>query len=214
MDRPALLPEDLKLALATETRGERLLWSGRSSPLVAFLKALPAWLMGVPWLALSGFMEFAIIGGMVKGWPGPPGSPWQVFAMIAAMLFVGVFVLIGIAMVAAPFLSWFGARRSVHFVTDRRIGTISCLRVLKVKSFPMRSIARTERWERRDGSGTLKIVTGVHRDNDGDRVEESETYHGISDVKRVERLIQDAADLFSREAGPTQGHDAVQPRRA
>jgi hypothetical protein len=192
-------------ALKHETQGEQLLWSGQESPARAFLVTTSAWLLGIPWLALAGFMEFTLVAGLIKGWPGPAASSWQVFAMLGAVLFVGLFVVIGIVMVAAPFTSWLKARRSLHFVTNQRFGSLALTRGRSVVSHPVHRIVRTERHERRDGTGTLTIVTGFRTDSDGDSVEQRVTLRGVADVRRLERIINEQAGLLRSAVGTTAG---------
>ena len=89
----------------------------------------------------------------------------------------------------APFWAWSKARRTVYVVSERRFACLTLGRSLSVKSHARGSIVRTERSERPDGSGTLKIVTGISVDSDGDRKEHFETLYGIAEVRKVERLI-------------------------
>ncbi len=57
--------------------------------------------------------------------------------------------------------------------------------------------------ERRDGSGTLKLIFGEGRDSDGDKVERSETLGHIPEVRRVEALVRQLADDAKAAAAAT-----------
>jgi hypothetical protein len=93
-----------------------------------------------------------------------------------------------------PFIAWRVARNTVHVLGDRRFVTLTNGRKLKVKSFITAAITRTERTERRNGSGTLKVVFGSRRDSDGDKVDDEEVLYGIRDVRKAERLVRSRID--------------------
>ncbi|MDX2158121.1 MAG: hypothetical protein SFW09_16595 [Hyphomicrobiaceae bacterium] len=198
MSTPTSLPRRLRDALAKELPGEPILWTGRPSALRAFLASLPIWLFAIPWTAFSLGWEYMALGGWLSG--KPPPSPTHSIMGIVFPLFGLPFVLIGIGMMLAPFAAWSRARRTVHAVSNHRFLTITVGRRLTVKSHATSSIVRTERIERRDGTGTLKVVTGIRRDSDGDRVEDTEVLIGIPEVRKVDRLIASRIENVRRAA--------------
>lgn len=182
-----MLPRRFREAVTREFQGERVLWVGRSSATRSALVASLIWLFAIPWTAFALGWEYMAIAGWLSGKP-PPDNLQLVMGLVFP-LFGLPFILIGLAMLAAPLFAWRWARRTVHVITDRRLASLTIGRSLKVKSHAIGSIVRTERREHRDGSGTLKVVTGIRRDSEGDKVEEVETFYGIADVRKVERLI-------------------------
>jgi hypothetical protein len=118
----------------------------------------------------------------------PKDSVTAVFGIVFP-LFGLPFVLVGFGMMAMPLLAWHRGRNMIHVIGDKRLVTMIVGRRLTVKTFPASSITRTERSERRDGSGTLQVVMGWHRDSDGDKMETTEVLLGIPEVAKVERLL-------------------------
>lgn len=199
MSTVAELPRRQREAVIKEFQGEAIRWVGRPSAWRSFLVASLIWLFAVPWTAFSLGWEWMALGGWLSGKPSP-SSAHTVFGIVFP-LFGVPFVLVGLGMMATPFLAWIWARRTVHVVGDRRFATMTVSRrKLKVKSYPIGNIVRTERSEKRDGTGTLKVITGMRRDSDGDKVEDTEVLYGIRDVAKVERLIAARADADRRAA--------------
>lgn len=192
------LPRRMRDAVSREFQGERILWTGRPNAWHAFRVSMLIWLFAVPWTAFALGWEFMALQGWLSGKPAP-SMTHQVMGIVFP-LFGVPFVVVGLAMMHAPFWAWSLARRTVHIVADRRIVTLTVGRVLKVKSHPISGILRVERSEHRDGSGTLKLVTGMRRDSDGDKVEDSETLYGVKDVRKLEHLILEQAERVRRAA--------------
>ncbi len=181
------LPRPLREAVTRELQGEAILWVGRPSGARALLATLPLLIFAIPWTAFCVFWEYAALGGWISGGPAPSGTAALITAVFA--LFGVPFVLVGLGMLAAPLIARSRARRTVYAVSPRRLVSLTVGRSLAVKSIPLASILRSERVERRDGHGTLKVIVGSHRDSDGDRVETTEILYGIPDVRKVEQLI-------------------------
>lgn len=187
MSTVATLPRHMRDAVVKEFAGEAIRWVGRPSSARTLRAAAVIWLFAVPWTAFSLGWEFMALQGWLSGKPSPSTS--HTVMGVVFPLFGLPFVLVGLGMMAAPFLAWHWARQSVHVIGHRRFATMTVGRRLKVKSYRLDDIVRTERTEKRDGSGTLKVVTGLRRDSDGDKVEDSEVLYGIADVAKVERLL-------------------------
>lgn len=187
MSTVSSLPRHLRDAVVKEFAGETILWVGRPSAMRTFLVATLIWLFAVPWTAFSFGWEFMALQGWISGKPAP--SPTHLVMGFVFPLFGLPFIAVGFGMMAVPFLAWSSARRTVHVVGERRLVTMSVGRRLKVKSYPKDQNVRTKRSEKRDGTGTLHVVTGVRRDSDGDRHESTEVLYGIRDVRMVEQLV-------------------------
>lgn len=181
------LPRELREAAVKDFKGEPVRWAGRPDARRAFLAVLPIWLFAVPWTAFALGWEVMALQGWFSGKP-PPSGMMAIFGVLFP-LFGLPFLLVGLSGLAKPIVAWRRARHTVHVIGERRLATITVDRSIKTRSWPLSSILRTERREGRDGRGTLKVVTSVRRDSDGDTVETIETLFGIGRVADVERLL-------------------------
>ncbi len=195
MSTVAALPHAFRDAVTREFQGEPVLWVGQPSARQSFFISTLIWLFAVPWTAFSLGWEVLALQGWLSGKPSP--STTHSIMGLVFPLFGVPFVLFGLGMMLAPFWAWARARRTVYVISGRRLACLTIGRSFGVKSYDRASIVRTERSERPDGSGSLKIVTGVSIDNDGDRKEQIEHLYGIADVRKVERLIAPYANKGS-----------------
>lgn len=187
------LPEHLAAALKRETSDDAVRWYGRPNPSQAFWRTTPIWLFAIPWTVFSGYMMLGLAAAMIFA-KVPPNAAGKIDAFIPVMGWIGVlfmvpFVVIGLAMMISPFWVWSVSRNTVYAVTDRRVLTIATGRTTKITAIDLRSIQMTERSERVDGSGTLKLVIGHGRDSDGDAVEKKHDLFAIPEVRNVAALI-------------------------
>ena len=113
-------------------------------------------------------------------------------------LFGTPFIAVGFAMLAAPFAPLFGAKRTMFAVTDQRLLRFYLGRRLKTRSVGAGSIGPIERNERSNGSGTLKIVIGSHRDSDGDRQTDHFELGEVADVLSAEAKVRELVDRTRR----------------
>ena len=194
MDLTAPGPDTLELALQRELRaGERVLWRGRRLPRVAW-QSLGIWLFAIPWTAFSLFWTTMAFAG-AQAFEESAGVLGYAFP-----LFGTPFIAVGLGMLSAPFLPLFGARRTLFAVTDQRLLRIYLGRRLKTKSVGAGSIGPIERNERSNGSGTLKIVIGSHRDSDGDRQTDHFELGEVADVLSAESKVRELVDRTRRAA--------------
>jgi len=185
------LPADLRSAVERETRGEVVRWIGRPRPMTVLAKAAPIWLMGIPWSALTFTIFGALILAVLAG--KPPTRvvhPWEYWAMAGAVVFTAGFVLVGLGMLLAPIYAAMKARRTVHVITDRKLLTITAGRSTSVGSIAPAEILRIDRQQRPDGAGTLRVVTGIGRDSDGDKYERTEELIGVAEAQKAEVLLR------------------------
>lgn len=177
--------DPLDLALSRELRsGERVLWQGRPLPRVS-PATFGIYLFAVPWTAFSLFWTVMAAGGMAASWES---TGWL---GLAFPLFGLPFIAVGMGMLSVPFLPLFLARRTLFAVTSERLLRIVLAERLRTRSVPTSRIGEIVRSERPDGSGTLTIVTGSHRDSDGDRVTEKFTIGEVRDVMTVEQRVRE-----------------------
>jgi hypothetical protein len=176
------LSASLSALLAREMRsGERLLWSGQPDARRAMLKPFAFYLFAVPWTAFSLSWETIAVRMAFTGAPPLVGIIMTLFGL--------PFVVIGLAMMAAPFSANRTARRTIYGVTDHRLVELISGRTLKVRSVEASSIGPVTRRQRENGHGTLSIETGSHRDSEGDRTTDTFVFESISEVSRVETLV-------------------------
>jgi hypothetical protein len=179
--RPHLLP------------GEHVLWTGRPNPL-RLLNANDAFMVpfSVLWASLT--------------------TPWALGALVNGELSVSLlwalpFALLGQYMLWGRFVAkWWGRRRTVYAVTDRRILSA---RGGYLESLPMGQLPATSYSTRRDGSGTITFgsPSGASRQLEDSGMEWLSrrsapgvlAFRDIPDVERVHLLVyQQAGTMGSR----------------
>jgi len=193
MDLTTAHSDPLQMALQRELQsGERVLWSGRPLARVAW-SGLAIWLFAVPWTAFSLFWtSMAFAGAQAFDEVGPLGYAFPLFGT--------PFIAIGLGMLSLPFLPLFGASRTLFAITDQRLVRIFLGPRLWTKSVPGNRIGQIDRSERRDGSGTLKIVIGSHVDSDGDRRTDHFSIGEVADVMSVEARVRELCERVRRGA--------------
>ncbi|MDA7787928.1 hypothetical protein N8940_01695 [Sphingomonadaceae bacterium] len=173
-------------------RGEKIRWQGRQLARVN-RGAFAIYLFAIPWTAFALFW-MAMASGF--GSSASAGSDdFDLFSK-AFPLFGLPFVLIGIAMFLSPFWPLIGARNTAFAVTDQRIIRLTLARTLKTETVPPESIGRITKNERRDGSGTVTVVTGTAAGRRGRtysrtfKLGEVESVHGAGEA--ITRLAETA----------------------
>ena len=150
---------------------EQVVWC--SHPLARHYRRLGLWWLGfgVIWLGLCS------VFGLVK----PSG---------AALFFIIILMLPGLAMLSAPFWAGTMARSTAYAVTTRRviIVRLNFLNGNSVLSFPPNRLALIERNERADGSGDLIFERFEEPMGSGSRTVRH-GFFGIERVREVEDLI-------------------------
>lgn len=198
MNRLDNLPTSLAHRITAETQGEIVRWVGRPNPGKVLFRSLPVWLMGLPWLALSGGI-FAALIAVIFFSPKPARFVpiWEYGAMGLALLFVGAFLLVGLAMVGFPFWAWRKSQTMAYVITDKRLLRVSekLHGAIEVKTVDPSRIIQMTRHQRPDGSGTLTLTLCVYKDSDGDDTRDVEMLVGVPDVQTAERLLAEFRDL-------------------
>lgn len=186
------LPPEAIATIEAETQGETVRWAGKPDASRAFRAGFAIYAMALPWCALIftvfGVLVLAVTSGKT---PSRPIPLWEYWAMGAALIFAGSFVAVGIGMLLTPFWVRWKARRTVYAITDRRVLTIVTGRTTEVSAIAADKIVKLTRKEKRDGSGTLRIVTGYGKDSDGDRVEEATELYAVPNVRAAEQAVED-----------------------
>lgn len=121
---------------------EKLLWSGRPDPARALIGTLAIWLFAVPWTAFAVFWMWGASGAGKRSLQ--PG--WTVDFLFP---FFGLpFVLIGLAMMSAPYWAYLKAKRTVYAITDKRVLIIEVGKSRTVQSYSGEDIGNIKRTER------------------------------------------------------------------
>ncbi|WP_416832255.1 MAG: hypothetical protein ACMUJI_05250 [Erythrobacter sp.] len=142
----------LELALTHEMRdGEQVAWQGMKLARIE-PKGFAIWLFAIPWTAFSLFWTaMASLATVatddsvgILGWAFP--------------LFGTPFILIGLGMLAMPFVPYFQRGRILFAVTNQRVLQLEMGRDLTVKSIPSSRIGDIVRRESGDGTGSVEIA--------------------------------------------------------
>ena len=194
---PGALPNHVADLVRAEFQGEAIRWSAQPDPLRAGRAALPKFISG---LFGTAFMVFWI------------SLSWGAWTSHGSLLpFFGVpFLLLSLAMLAAPVWKMLLARRTVYVLTAKRLAVVESGLTTKVRSVFPADVVSIERTQRTDGSGNLKIVTGWKRDSEGQQLEKSETLIGVPQVRQVEDQIR---GVFERAAGASSAKDRSADQR-
>lgn len=176
------LAPPLKKKLNAELKaGEAIVWLGQPNPRRLMMKGFMLWFFFIPWTA---FALFWMAGAAQFKLPDldDPGTWFALFGV--------PFVLIGGAGLSAPVWMYYGARHTVHAITNRRALTISGVRAFNIKGFTREQITHIERVERADGSGDLILAETPTRNGRGIR---REGFFAIADLSAaaaaLDRLI-------------------------
>lgn len=142
----------LELALSQEMRdGEKVVWQGMKLARIE-PKGFAIWLFAIPWTAFALFWTaMASLATVatddsigILGWAFP--------------LFGTPFILIGVGMLAIPFVPYFQRGRILFAVTNQRVLELGMGRDLTVKSIPASRIGDIVRRESGDGTGSVEIA--------------------------------------------------------
>lgn len=187
----------LHLALDRElAEGERVIWQAAQAGRVETSGFL-IYIFAVPWTGFS--IMWTILAAAGASQMGDESFGW---IGLAFPLFGVPFILVGLAMLSAPWIPLFQKGRVLYAVTNRRVLRISLGRELVVKSLPGKRIGLIERRESRDGTGLLKLAAKVGEDSDGDARTEFFEVGRIADVKGAHDAIDELAKRARTELNP------------
>lgn len=182
------LPEDIAAAVKRETAGELIRWTGQPDAARAARWSLLIWLFALPWTGFTLFLASTTVR-IPKLGTGMPDI-WRLAFELFGILFMLPFLLVGLAMIAAPLWVWRKSRATAWVVTDKRLLVVEVYRkTSKVKTIWPERIVSIERTERADGSGSLKLLLGRRTDSDGDTVSETEMIYAADQVRKLEQLL-------------------------
>ena len=166
-----------------------------------------AWIaMPKPRLLTLGTVSGSIIGGLCTAmvlpvfFNGFPPASQTASGVVAGVLAVGLFLLMGLSLLLMPLWAYRRARRTVYAITDRRVIIITTGRATTIRSFWPDQLHRTSCVERRSDVGDVVLSRLVTRFSDGTVFTDDVGLYNIHNPRAVEtRLKQLAA---SRGAAP------------
>ena len=172
----------LDLALGRELHtGERVQWQGMKLARIE-PKGFALYLFAFPWTAFALFWTTLAATGVSEMEGGILSWAFPLFGL--------PFIVIGLAMLAAPFVPLLQRGRILFAVTDQRIMRLSLGRSLSVKSVPAKRVGQIERDESPDGTGSLKIAVRVGTDSDGDARTEHFDLGRVENVMSAQRAVE------------------------
>jgi hypothetical protein len=169
-------------------RGERLTWLGQPRPAHYARQALPAVIFGALWTAFCLFFMTLLILAPFSNMQstGNPMIGWFI---------IGVFLLIGLAILSSPYWQWRKAKRTCYALTDRRAilwkaGSFGSVEIRSYEPEDLTGIYRVEY----PGGGDLVFeeIHTVRKDNDGEQatVTTQHGFLGIEKVREVEEFLR------------------------
>lgn len=173
--------------------GERLIWAGQ--PRIPFLvwSALPVSLFG---LLFGGFALFWITGAysVTRSGAADLGHGFGIVAFLFP-LFGLPFLLVGLGLVASPYLAKIRLKKTFYGLTDQRALLLlpSGLNGMESRNYALAGLDQVIRTERSDGSGDLVFAeeTSTYRRKGRQRTRTTRHgFMGIAEVRKVEELIR------------------------
>lgn len=190
------VPEQFQDQIAQElSRGERLVWVGRPVMRLMMIRGLKAVGFGLFFLALIGFIWFAVCFPTLFGHKQVEIGSHEMAVMMGGIFFI---MLIGVSLL--PLWTRYRTSRTYYALTNRRAVVWSCELNgrIKVTSYPPADLTRMQRadsWSYGRGAGDLifRSRTVVGTTPHGGVA--TRTYHygfmGIDKVRRVEKLVRE-----------------------
>ena len=181
-----MLNPRLEDILARElARGERVVWHGRPAPLSRVLASGHTFLFGIPFFAFSVFWTWGASGGFNEQRTGDAVA----FSKFA-LLWGGMFILVGASLLLSPVWAWWVARRTLYAVTDRRAILIEVpLRRATIQSFVGERLTDVVRRESPSGRGDLIFEREASKGSKGRTVYRDVGFFGLEDARAVQLLL-------------------------
>lgn len=180
-------PPALRAAAETAlTAGETVAWTGRPSPVRAFLGSVGVWLFAFPWTAFSLVFfgsGIAAVTGIAPAEELEGGAGWFL------LLFSLPFVMIGALLLSIPVAAARQARLSGFLITDRRVLQVGVDGARSVRALAARALRGVESRIGADGRGVVKALGPVSKDSDGDRTSDDIIMIGIAEAARAEAAL-------------------------
>ena len=201
--RIAVIEPELRRALDAElAAGERIVWVRQPVPWLIWRGTLPILIFAIPWTAFAIFWTVAAAGGIWNRGGAPASWFYFVFPLWGVP-----FILVGIAMLSAPYWTARAARRTVYAITDRRaiVWIGRSWRKTEVQSFEPKRLLSLTRHQRGNGSGDL-IFEQFRETHGSSTTTIRRGFMGLADVRDAEDVLREtllrayAERLSAREA--------------
>lgn len=182
---------DLQQIANSETTpsGESVLWCGQPDPVRFAMTTLPVFIFAIPWTAFAAFWIYG-----ASDFQFPPDFSQGGFSYFP--LFGVPFLLIGLAMLSAPFWTYAKAFRTVYIVTNKSIRIVTMGRTKKVESYTAKDIGTIERKEKPNGAGDIIFRTEITYDSRNRQKSTPIGLYGIPEVRIVEQHINNLKRSF------------------
>ncbi len=193
MYTPQTIPNDLLDRIKRELEpGESIQWAEQPIPRYFTPTSIGSFLFGIPWTA---FAVFWVCGAC--GFKLPDVS--KGLAALCFPLFGLPFILVGLAMLSAPFWSRRKALKTIYVITDQRAITFSAGWTTTIRSFPPRELQNVYRKEKRNGTGDVILGQRLISSSEGRQSTVEVGFLAIRDPKTVERLLKDLAEQEKKD---------------
>ncbi len=163
--------------------GESLVWWGQPSGKAFSRGSWPLFFFGIVWLAFSLF--WAVLSFLIFD------DDNAAFVRYFYALFSIPFILIGLRLIASPFIENGKAGRTVYAITNMRAMVITTGLKKKVSSLPAKDILKITRKDQPDGSGNITFSMNYPQGRKSSGTYKDYTFLGIPDVKIAEMYIHD-----------------------
>lgn len=189
------LPPFLRHAVSAELKnGEKVVYAGMPDWRAEAPQLLMAFVFGAFWSMLAFPAAFFVWAETLGFRPAAAGKAMGAGFGAFFSIFLIPFVVIGIALLASPFVAIVRSRRTAHLVTDMRLmNVVTGGRSNSVDSFELSAINFLRRRDGKRGRGSLTIGYGVEIDSEGDSQPLTAFWPGIPDVRRAETVIRSLA---------------------
>ena len=196
MSLPVDLPIEMHNAVTRELKsGEHVVWSGRPNASRASAKTFFIWFFAVPWLSFSlvffGAAASMVVEAVLHGVAKNGSGVMSLGMSIVFLIFSTPFVAVGLGLFFSPFYIRRQVGKTLYVITNQRALSLTYGRSLKLITLRPENIGKMEKKISPDGSGTLSIQTGTHKDSDGDKRIDTFEFAAVPDVSGAARAIDD-----------------------
>ena len=199
---PSLSPEQRQMVNAQLGSGEKMKWFGQPIPSRFARQALPIAFFGIFWTAFAVFWTCGAAGFQIPDFRSPERVLFPLFGL--------AFILVGLAMLSAPYTMRCKAKSILYVLTNKRAIIFEDRRGRSVRSFRLEVLHDVQRKEHADGSGD--IIFGESRARMGDWSSMFRQWPrggggveigfvAIPRVRDVEKLFREATEEVSEKSG-------------
>lgn len=188
------LPRDLQQRTANvRLTGEAVHWVGRPTLRAQFHLLVGEAILGLFFFAITSTGTFIAVAGATGLLPVKfeDSEVWPMWARFVMPIFMLPFAVIGMGHLMAPIKRILDCRRMTYLITDQRILTLIVPNTCK--SIERAAITSVFANTADDGSGSLRIGVGWHRDCHDEYVERFIHWYGVKSADRAASLIRHMA---------------------